>query len=106
MINILQPDIAQIVDVGSSRPTTIIEVIEKAVRAEYHLARIHQEHSEVKKGDTSDSKPFICGIGRSGKNNKRKKGGRFGKQDLIKRQFPLCLKCNKLYPKECKKGTT
>ena len=55
IINILQLDIAQIVDVGSSRPTTIIKVIERALRAEYHQSRIKQEHFSVTKDDTSYS---------------------------------------------------
>ncbi|GMN21902.1 hypothetical protein TIFTF001_045574 [Ficus carica] len=123
MIGMLRPEIAVIIDSGTAPPTTTVECVKCALRAEYHLnkQKESQPHqSEVlKNNNNNQNRGNFRNQSRSqgGQWNNNKRKGNFSNQrNYHNRQgrgqpakeaknIPPCSKCGKLHLGECSMGT-
>ena len=132
MMEMFRSDIATMVDVGDSAPSTVAECVDRAIRAEYRLAQEKEdkkkffEERKKEKGQAKQSQDMAQkGQGNRGgpntpqsNNNKNKRKGNFrgnfqGQRNQQKGKFnnsgtsnaPPCPKCGKSHQGECRMGT-
>ncbi|KAL5559060.1 hypothetical protein UlMin_035271 [Ulmus minor] len=120
MLEMFRPDISLSVEGGSDLPTTTIDCVERAYRAEHRLNQLKEmrnrmyENKRKQNNQNSNqnrgqqvSQPYG-----QNKNNKRKgnsQANRDSRQPAPKKNnatYPTCGKCGKNHPGECRQGTT
>ncbi|KAL5578237.1 hypothetical protein UlMin_019936 [Ulmus minor] len=125
MLEMFRPELAVVIDSGDNPPTTVAECVDRALRAEYRLAQAKEERNRIfearknQKGQTKqgyEMKPNsqVQRTNQYGNNNNKRKGN-FGGQKNGKGSgsqskkpnitYPICKKCGKNHPGECRSGT-
>ncbi|KAL5543861.1 hypothetical protein UlMin_007645 [Ulmus minor] len=121
MLEILQPELALVIESGHNPPTTMAECVERALRAEYRLAQVKEERNRIfdakkiqkgkrpkkifKKRPKLESKPLPLKL------NKRKGNiqGQWNKKNQPNKKNPVavlnCKKCGKNHWGQCMAGT-
>lgn len=132
MIKMFRSDIALVVDSGSQPPTTVADCVNRALRAEYHIAQSKEEkakfwdakkkektQNQQNKGNDQGAQANKLGRGSNQNNqNNNKRNGNFNNHknqgnQLHKRNNnnignnnqPACVKCGKKHPGECRQGS-
>ncbi|KAL5559637.1 hypothetical protein UlMin_035848 [Ulmus minor] len=123
MMVMFRKDIALVIESGGSPPTTVAKCVERAIRIEYRMAQLKEERTQNfearrnqrKEGAEGQNKNSNRGFKPNYRANQsanfKKKGKPSGQgsrnnqpQRKNSQNYPVCKKCGRTHPRECRAG--